>query len=75
MSDFKELTEKELEEVSGGVNWQAFGQAVLGTVDPAKYPELIAAIASQNWIQVAILAIPLIAKGDADLVKCFKVAS
>ena len=67
-----ELTEEELEKVTAGINWAAFGQEVLGKADPTQYPELIAAIASQNWIKVALLSIPLIAAGVQPFVTIFK---
>ena len=67
-----ELTEEELEKVTAGINWAVFGQEVLGKVDPAQYPELIAAIASHDTKKVALLSIPLIAAGVQPFVSIYK---
>lgn len=68
--EFTSLNDDELDEVYGGVNWSVFGQKALGKVDQNKYPELIAAIARRDWVQVAQIAIPLLGKGDRTIDKC-----
>ena len=75
MNSEKMLDDEELEQISGGVSWELFATYVLNSVDPAKYPELTAAIVSRNWVQVAIIAVPLIASGDPDLIAAFKQAN
>lgn len=55
---FRELTEEELGTVIGGTNWSKFGQCALqhGSGAIPQLAELTAAIMSNNWPQVAILA-------------------
>ena len=71
----EELNDSELSGVNAGTNWEAFGTYVLAYVDPARYPELTAAIVSRNWIQVAIISAPLMAGGDPDLIAAFTQAN
>ena len=69
-----ELKDEDLEQINGGINWPMFAQAVLYEIDPAQYPELIAAITEQDWIRTAIIAIPLVPT-DPQIAKCFRQAS
>lgn len=73
-NEAQELRDEELQQVSGGINWAKFGQLVLGKIDPAEFPELVAAIAKHDWVRVAIIAIPLVAQGHPEIVNAFKQA-
>ena len=70
-----ELADNLLENVNGGgVDWKAFSEKFLlafRTADitmKAEYKDLIEAIQSKNYVQVAIIVIPLLAQGD-ELIK------
>ena len=61
LNNTNELSDEELKQVAGGINWQKFGQEILangGAAVPA-LSELVAAITNQNWPLVAILAVRL----------------
>ena len=58
LNSVQELPDEVLEQVDGGKDWKEFGYAVLkngGGTQP-DLRELVAAIVSQNWPRVAILA-------------------
>ena len=69
------LKDDDLKEVNGGVNWLKFSQLVLEYVDPAKYPDLFAAIAKQDWPRIAICTLSLMEQGQADILYCYKMAN
>ena len=71
--DAFELKDEYLEQINGGVSWPKFAQAALGVIDPAQYPELVSAIVEHNWVQVAIITVPLVAT-DPLIAKLFRQA-
>lgn len=66
----KNLNENELEKIYGGaLNWELFSQKYLVALKTAQditlteeHKKLIEAIKEKNYVQVAIIATPLIAK-------------
>lgn len=58
MEEIKKLTDEQLDQVTGGVNWPCFGTCIIqhgGGAIPA-LAELTAAIRSKDWGKVAKLA-------------------
>ena len=57
MTEFKKLTDEELEKITGGINWACYGACLLSRGASAKpeLAELVAAIVAKDWIRVSIL--------------------
>lgn len=57
MSEFKMLTDEELEKVTGGYDWACYGTCLLthGASAIPALAETVAAIRSKDWNKVAIL--------------------
>ena len=70
MSEFKVLTDDELDKVTGGVNWPRYGACLLqhGAGAIPALAEVVAAIKAKDWGKVAklsgkaqIAALPIVA--------------
>ena len=73
----RELTEKELEQVSGGnmsnFNWTLFKKLYMERLNPPeKYSKLYSGLLSNNWAKAECYLIPWIAKGDNDIILIVK---
>lgn len=58
MTEFKKLTDEELDKVTGGYNWIGFSSCLLshGANSIPALAEIIQAIKAKNWSKVATLA-------------------
>lgn len=70
MSEFKKLTDEELESVTGGIEWKSFGQCVLdnGGKRIPKLMPLVEAIIAKDYSEVAKLSLDYAIK-DIPIVK------
>ena len=73
---FLELTDEELNQVSGGLadlNWGMFKNLYMENITPSdKYPELYQALSSDNRGRAEVLLISLVERGSLDVIKCYK---
>ena len=58
MTEFKTLTDEELEKATGGVNWACYGSCLLshGAIAKPELAELVVAINAKDWARVADLS-------------------
>ena len=71
-SEFRELSEEELDSVTGGINWKGFGKCILssgGSQIPA-LSGLVMDIIAQNWVKVAIDAVSADVSAVPIVIKC-----
>lgn len=72
MTDFKQLTDEQLDKVTGGVNWPCFGTCLLqhGAGAVPALAELVAAIRAKDWGKVAKLSGQATISGDPIVANC-----
>lgn len=58
MVKFKELTDEEIESITGGVNWAIYGSCLMqhGASAIPALSELVTAVNNKNWDKVKVLS-------------------
>ncbi|MDO4940720.1 MAG: hypothetical protein Q4E33_03390 [Erysipelotrichaceae bacterium] len=73
MKNFRLLTDDELDEIRGGIDWSSYGKCLIDN-DAEKIPELAEivqyVIAKENF-KVATASIAILSKGNPLVLKCY----